>query len=75
MKNHTKNILVYNILYKTLIGAKPLHTRFDKIDGFTRVYDSSRYLAMFGGEKYGFLYNRIKYFIWVKSGIYLCHLS
>ena len=25
-----KNILVYNILYKTLIGVKPLHIRFIK---------------------------------------------
>ena len=27
-----KNILVYNIFYRTLIGAKPLRTKFDKID-------------------------------------------
>ena len=36
------NILVYNISNKTLIGAKPLHIRFDKIDGFIRVYDRTR---------------------------------
>ena len=29
-----KNILIYDISYKTLIGSKPLHIRFDKIDGF-----------------------------------------
>ena len=29
-----KNILVYNISYKTLLGAKPLRARFDKVDGF-----------------------------------------
>ena len=29
--------MVYNISYKTLIGAKPLHIRFDKIHGFMRV--------------------------------------
>ena len=28
-----RNILVYNTSYKTVIGAKPLHIRFDKIDG------------------------------------------
>ena len=33
-----KNILVYKISYKTLIGAKP----FDKIDGFIRVHGGSR---------------------------------
>ena len=29
-----KNVLVYNISYKTLIDAKPLLIRFNKIDGF-----------------------------------------
>ena len=36
-----KNILVYNVLYKNLIGAKPLRIRFDKIDGFIRVLDGT----------------------------------
>ena len=31
--------LVYGISYKTLVGAKPLHIRFDEINGFIRVYD------------------------------------
>ena len=31
--------LVYAISYKTLVGAKPLHIRFDEINGFIRVYD------------------------------------
>ena len=34
-----KNILIYDISYKTLIGAKPLQIRFTKIDGFIRFYD------------------------------------
>ena len=29
-----ENILVYDILYKILVGAKPLRIRFDKKDGF-----------------------------------------
>ena len=29
-----KNILVYNISHKTLIDAKPLRIRFNKINGF-----------------------------------------
>ena len=33
-----ENILFYNISYKTLIGAKLLHIRFDKIDGFIRYF-------------------------------------
>ena len=32
-----KNILVYNTSYKTLIAAKPLRIRLDKVDGFIRV--------------------------------------
>ena len=29
-----KNILVYNVSHKTLIDAKPLRIRFNKINGF-----------------------------------------
>ena len=32
-----ENILVYDISYRTLIDAKPLCIRFDKVDGFIRV--------------------------------------
>ena len=52
-----------------MICAKPLHIRFDKVDGFIRVYDGTRYLVLFGDEKCGFIYNRIKYLIGVKSNI------
>ena len=31
-ENSCENILIYNISYKTLINAKLLHIRFDKID-------------------------------------------
>ena len=51
--------IVYNISYKTLIYVKPLCIRFNKIDGFIRIYDT-RYLVLFGREKYDFIYNRIK---------------
>ena len=34
-----KNILVQDISYKTLFGSKPLHIKFDEIDGFIKVYD------------------------------------
>ena len=30
--------LLYDISYKTLIGPKPLRIRFDKIQGFIRIY-------------------------------------
>ena len=40
-KSH-KNILIYDILSRTLIGPKPLSIRFDKIDGLIRIYDGNR---------------------------------
>ena len=33
-------------MYKILITAKPLRIRFDKIDGFIRIYDGTRYLVV-----------------------------
>ena len=45
MKYHRK------ISCNTLIGAKPLHIRFDKVDVFIRAYDGIRYLVLLGGEK------------------------
>ena len=55
-----KNVLVYSISYKSLIDYKPLRIRFDKIDGFIRVYDGTRYIVLFGSEKYDFIYSRIR---------------
>ena len=60
---------VYNISYKSLIDSKPLRIRFDYINGFIRIYDRTRYLALFGGEKYYFIYSIIRYLINVKSSI------
>ena len=45
-KSH-ENILIYDISYATLIDSKPLCIRFDKIDGFIRIYDGTRYLTLF----------------------------
>ena len=64
-----KHILVYNVSYITLTGAKPLHRWLHKVDGFIRLYDGTRYLLLFGPEKYDAIYNRILYFISQKSGI------
>ena len=64
-----QSILVYNISYKSLIDSKPLPIRFDKIDGFIRVYDETRYLVLFGCEKYYYIYNRIRYLLSLKIGI------
>ena len=64
-----KNILIYGILCKNLIGAKPLRIMFNKVDELIRVYDGTRYLVLFGPEKYDAIYNRIKYVISQKNGI------
>ena len=40
-------ILFYNVAYKTLYGAKPLRVIFDKVDGYIRKYDSTKYLGLF----------------------------
>ena len=37
-KKSNENILIYDDLYKTLIGAKLLRIIFDKVDGFIRDY-------------------------------------
>ena len=60
-KKSLEIILVYDISYKTLIVAKPLRIRFDKIDQFITAYDGTRYLLLFGGEKYDFIYKRIRH--------------
>ena len=64
-----KHILVYKILYNTLIGGKPLYIRFDKVDGLIRVYNGKRYLALIRHEKYDVIYNRIRYLLSQKNGI------
>ena len=50
-ENSYENILVYNISYKSLIDSKPWRIRFDKLDGFIRVYDRTKYLVLIRSEK------------------------
>ena len=51
-KSYEKILINNNSSKKILIGAKPLSIRFDKVDGFIRVYDGTRYLVLFGPQKY-----------------------
>ena len=46
-----------------------MQIRFNKIDGFIRIYDGTRYLTLFEEEEYEAIYNRIRYFLSQKSGI------
>ena len=34
-----ENTLIYDVSHKTFMGTKPLHIRFDEIDGFIKTYD------------------------------------
>ena len=61
--------MIYNILYKTLFGTKPLRIRFDEIGGLITGYDRSRYLVLFGAENYDAIYNKIRYLVSLKNGI------
>ena len=61
--------MIYDISYKTLIDPKPLRRRLFKIDVIIRIYDGTRYLTLFGSEKYESIYNRIRYLIRQKSVI------
>ena len=55
--------MVYGNSHRSLIGAKPLHIRFDKVDWFIKVYDGTRYLLYFGPKKFDAIYNKIRYII------------
>ena len=55
-----ENILIYDIFFAYW---------FDKIDGFIEIYNGTRYLILFGSEKYDAIYNRIRKSRIVKSSI------
>ena len=47
-----------------------MRIRFDKIDGFIRIYDGTRYLKLFDTEKYEPIFDRIIYQVYI-SGLYI----
>ena len=51
------------------MGTKPLRIRFNKIDGFIKIYVEIRYLILYDYKRYNAIYDRIKYLISEKSGI------
>ena len=40
--------------------SKPLRIKFDKIDGFIKIYDGIRNLVLFAFETYNEIYDRIR---------------
>ena len=73
-KSH-ENILIYVILYKTLIDPKPLRIRFDQINGLIRISDGTGYLTLFGSEEYEAIYNRTRYLISLKVASHVFFLT
>ena len=73
VKDHTcyyfDDILVYISWTKSLVDSKSLRIRLNKIDGFTRFYDGTRYLVLFWSEKHDYIYDRIRYLIGVESAV------
>ena len=61
--------MIYEISYKTLIDPVTLSIKFDKIDGFIRIYDRTRYLTLLDFEKYDVIYDKVGYLISLKSGM------
>ena len=51
-----KNILIRDASYRTLISAKPSRIIFDKVDEFIKDYDGTKYLVLFGFEKWCYLW-------------------
>ena len=47
VKKKSKNILIYDISYKTSTGAKPLRIRYNEIYGFIKIHNKIRYLVLF----------------------------
>ena len=64
-----KNVLIYNILYKTSTDPKPLRIRFHKIDRFIRVFDFEiKHFVLFDYRLSDKLYDKIKCLVSEKSG-------
>ena len=51
------------------MGEKPLRIRFNKVDGFIKIYDGTRYLVLFGHGWYNAINDRIRYLISEKRSI------
>ena len=67
-KSHENN-LIYNVLYKSFVVAKPLRISFDKIDKYFKIKNGTRYLVLFGLEIYGEIYDWIESILSEESDI------
>ena len=58
-KKSRKNILVYDVLDKILIGARLFRIMSDKVDRFVRDYDGTKNLELSGLEKFNAMCEKI----------------
>ena len=64
------NISICDVAYKASNGGKPLGITFDKVEGYSRKNDGTKYVVLFrSDEKYDRIYHRIIYLITKKSNI------
>ena len=64
-----KNILIYNISYKSFMGSTPTRIRFEKLDVFIKTYFEIRYLVILDHSQFHKICDKIKYLMSEKSGI------
>ena len=64
-----ENVLIYKVFYNTFIGAKPLRIIYNKLDGFVRDYDGTKYLVLFDSEKDHAIFDRVIYLVGLISCI------
>ena len=57
------------VTYKPLIGSKNLWILFDRVDGFIRNHNGTKYFPLFGSEKYNDIFNMIRYLVTIKLSI------
>ena len=69
-----QNILIFDVVYKTLIVSRPLRITFNKVNGFVKFYGGSKHLALFVSKKYNNIFNRIG-ILYDKKEAFQCCLS
>ena len=45
-----ENVLIYDLPYKPAYEIKLLHNIFDKVDGYIRKYDGTKYVTLFQSD-------------------------
>ena len=63
------NILIDENSNKNIAYQCPMRIRFDKVGGFIWDFDGTRYLVLFGPEKYDTIYVRMRSLISRKGSI------